>query len=197
MRHNRKSLSTYGSTHPSIKTKKLSVKNLNSEINAKLLLSETGPQWPFKELQVFFSFFFWCLLKIQEQNTEILQNLRKTVTSPHFGLVKYTMLSWQPPRCDSNAAIKLQVNLVSDFFLSFDSCCTQQGFYFDTKSGGFSPFLGWGLLLEPGVEGLASVLEEASVFVGAESVLGERSETAESSDVRRSFPEDLSPFRKA
>lgn len=51
----------------------------------------------------------------------------------------------------------------------------------------------------PGVDGLASVLEEASVSVGVsvlgqESVLGERSVKAESSGVRRSFSKDLSPF---
>lgn len=45
----------------------------------------------------------------------------------------------------------------------------------------------------PGVDGAASVLEGVSVW-GLESVLGERSETAESSEVRASFPKDLSPF---
>lgn len=49
------------------------------------------------------------------------------------------------------------------------------------------------------MDGVASVLEEASVLVGVsvlglESVFGERSETAESSEVRGSFPEDLSPL---
>lgn len=44
----------------------------------------------------------------------------------------------------------------------------------------------------PGVDGAASVLEGVSVW-GLESVLGERSETAESSEVRASFPKDLSP----
>lgn len=52
----------------------------------------------------------------------------------------------------------------------------------------------------PGVDGRTSVLlNEASVLLGVsvlelESVLGERSEMAESSGVRRSFPKDLSPF---
>lgn len=51
----------------------------------------------------------------------------------------------------------------------------------------------------PGVDGLTSVLEEASVLVGVsvwglESVLGERSVMAESSEIRGSFPKDLSPF---
>lgn len=49
------------------------------------------------------------------------------------------------------------------------------------------------------MDGLTSVLEEASVLVGVsvsglESVLGERSVKAESSEVSGSFPEHLSPF---
>lgn len=61
----------------------------------------------------------------------------------------------------------------------------------ETETFRTPPFLGWGLL--PGVDGLISVLEEASVWVGVsvwglESVLGERSVMAESSEVRGSFP---------
>lgn len=49
------------------------------------------------------------------------------------------------------------------------------------------------------MEGLTSVLEDASVLVGVsvmglDSVLGERSVTAESSEIGVSFPKDVSPF---
>lgn len=46
------------------------------------------------------------------------------------------------------------------------------------------PFLGWGLLLFPGVDGLRSVLVSV---LGLESVFRDRSVTAESSEGRESF----------
>lgn len=73
------------------------------------------------------------------------------------------------------------------------------------------PFLGWGLVLDPGVPGLASVLVEDSVFevcsvlgqisvfgersvLGQDSVFGERSEMSESSGVSRSLIISFSSF---
>ncbi len=97
--------------------------------------------------------------------------------------------------CIGKAIYQSGLNLNTTLYYDVILCL----WYWKAETSKTPPFLGCVLLLLPGVDGLTSVLEEASVLVGVsvsglQSVFGERSVMAESSEVRGSFPGDLSPF---